>query len=75
LIGFEVVFAVEFFHAAGGVQYLLFAGIEGVADVADFHLQVAFGGPGLEGVAAGTANGHNFIFGVNSLFHLSGTPL
>ncbi len=70
-IASKIVFTIEFLHSASGINYLLFASVERMADVADIHLHVSFGAVGLKGVATSTTDGGFFIFGVYSLFHLS----
>jgi hypothetical protein len=65
----NVVFAVEFLHAAGCVDDLLFAGVERMANVADIDVQFGFGRFCLKGVAAGAFDHDFFVLGVNSLFH------
>jgi len=63
------VLALEFFHAAGGIDVFLLAGEEGVALRADFDGDLFLGRTGLPGLAA-TAGYRRFdVLGVNALFH------
>jgi hypothetical protein len=63
------VFLLEAFDAAGGVDELLLAGVEGVADAADFDLDVLEVRAGFEGVSAGAADFRKVVLGVDFLFH------
>jgi uncharacterized membrane protein YtjA (UPF0391 family) len=47
----------------------LFAGVEGVADAADFDFDMLEGAAGFEGIAAGAANFRKVVLRVNFLFH------
>jgi len=68
------VFFAELVDAAFGVDELLFAGKEGMADRADVEPDALLGGPGLVFFAASAADRGNFIVRVNSLFHGSTPP-
>lgn len=64
------ILAPEFIHPTGCIDDLLFARIKGMANRADFHMDVATqGGTSLNGVAATTGNSDRLIFRVNSRFH------
>ncbi len=39
----EIVFFVKLLHASGGIQQLLFACVERVAQIADIHFHLTFG--------------------------------
>jgi hypothetical protein len=47
----------------------LFAGVEGVADAADFDFDVLGGGAGFEGVSAGATDFGEVVLGVDFFFH------
>lgn len=60
----------EFLHAAGGVDQLLFSGIERVAGIADFNRQFFLGRADVKYVAARARNlGVGIVLGVNVFFH------
>ena len=68
---FKIVFTLEAFHAAGGIDEFLLAGKERMAGGADFHPDVIHGGTGLKGVAARARNRGQIILGMNFFFHVS----
>ena len=63
------VFLLEAFDAAGGIDEFLLAGVERVADAADFDFDVLEGGAGFEGIAAGAADLGEIVLGVEFFFH------
>src|SRR5579862_7799645 len=63
------VLLLEAFDAAGGINELLLAGVEGVADAADFDFDVLGGRAGFKGVAAGAANLRKVVSGMDFLLH------
>ena len=64
------IFLLEFVYRSLGIDVLLFAGEEGMAGGADFHLDLGDGRTGGEGVAAGAGHLAFYILGVNAFFHL-----
>ena len=64
------VFLVEALNAAGAVNQLLLAGVEGVAFGADINGEIALGGAGLDDIAASAFNGTNWIIRMSIFFHL-----
>ena len=64
-----VVFLLELLDASGSINELLLAGVEGVADGADFDRDLRQRAPGLESIAATTNNGGVDVIGVNAFFH------
>jgi hypothetical protein len=69
-----VVFFPELIYAAFGVDQLLLAREEGVADGADIEPNVGLGRTGLERFPAGAVNLGDFVIGMNILFHVSFPP-
>jgi hypothetical protein len=65
-----VVFLPEPLNPSRRIHQLLFAGEEGVAGRANFHLDVFDRGTGLDHIAAGAGNFGHFIPGMNLLFHV-----
>jgi hypothetical protein len=64
-------FLIELFHAPGGVNNLLLAGVEGMAVGTNFHMQRLFhGGFGGEGVAARAGHLDFFVIGMDSVLHV-----
>jgi hypothetical protein len=73
----HAVFLTEFFHATGGIDDLLFAGIERMAQGAHFDMQVpAVGGTRLEAVSAAASDVDFFVirvsFGLHALLSFRG---
>jgi len=64
-----VVFALELFNAASGVDVLHFAGKEGMAGGTDFDRNVFARAARHEFVATATGYGSFHVFGVNAGFH------
>jgi hypothetical protein len=60
----------EFLDPASGIDDLLFTGVVGMTGRADVHVHIRFRGTGFKGSAARTFDGHFFILGVDSLFHV-----
>ena len=50
---FYLVLTFKAFHSAGGINYLLLTGEEGMALAAQLYSKCLFGGAGGEGIAAG----------------------
>ena len=74
---FEValtVFLLEPFDSTGCIDELLFAGVEGVASVADFHTELRFGGSGDKLVPATTSHIALYVFWMDIGFHGSKAP-
>jgi hypothetical protein len=59
----------ELIHAAGGIDELLLAGIEGVTNVANTHDDHRPRGAGLDDVATGATDFRLHIFRMNLSFH------
>jgi len=67
----EIVLLIELFYTTGGIHYLLFAGVKGVAYTTDIHLHITLCTAGFKGIAASAGNDRFFVFRMYSLFHLS----
>lgn len=67
----DFVFLVEFLHATGSIQNLLFPGVKGMAEIADIYLHVPFCAAGFKGVSTGACDSRLVVFWMYSLFHLS----
>lgn len=66
----HAVLLAEFFHATSGVQNFLLAGVERMAQRADFNIHVlANGGAGLELVSTAASNTDFFVIWVGFEFH------
>jgi hypothetical protein len=63
------VLLLEAFDAAGGIDELLFARVERVANAADFHFDMLERAARLKRVAARTAYLGKVVLGVNLFFH------
>jgi len=66
---FQIILSVEFFHTSGGIDNLLFAGVERMADVTDINVHFTFGGFCLKSIATSAGDHHLVVFGMNTLFH------
>jgi len=66
----DAVFLVEALDAACGINELLLAGKEGMAGRTDFNLDILYRRTGLDDIAARTGNGGEFVFGMDTLFHV-----
>jgi hypothetical protein len=69
--GSAVVFLAELVHPAGGIDDLLFAGVEGMAGGADLHVKFVLsqGGTGDELVAAAAYDLNILVVRMNIRFH------
>jgi hypothetical protein len=66
---FDVVFLPEPFYAARRIDELLLAGKERMTRGTNFHLDVFYGGTGLDNVPAGAGYRRLFIFRMNLVSH------
>jgi hypothetical protein len=66
----NVVFLSEPLDPSGSINEFLFAGKEGVAGGANFHLDAFDGGTGLDYIPAGAGNSGHLVFGMNFLSHI-----
>ena len=66
---FLCILSVVPFDTPRRINQFLLAGIIGVAIRANFKVNIADGGTGLERVPANTGNDCTLVFGVNSFFH------
>jgi hypothetical protein len=63
------------FNPTRCIHQFLFAGKKGMALRTNFHANVFFGGPHLNGITAGTLDGRWSILWMNIFFHYNFNPL